>query len=223
MSIPQLRASLALWRTRYAYRLAREKFWQRLHNAKGANKWQALRLEAKTKIHLRLDQIKEAQKPKPKPPSRRIVMYDSTEVSQIPSNPPAVAGYVDGKYANFNLMLKRFPRAHHLSIAVFPNDNAHCLDVEPGDATPTQAPEWVRRQHARGIKRPVLYGSRSSMDEIKPILARNGIKRTEVLLWVADPTGTSHIPSGFDACQWNWKALGRNLDESLCEPWFFGL
>jgi hypothetical protein len=41
------------------------------------------------------------------------------------------------------------------------------------------------------------------------------VERVTYRLWVADPTGSRHIPAGYDGCQWLWKALGRNLDESL--------
>lgn len=225
MSPAQLRASLALWRSRYAYRLARLKFWQAAKNQAGIAKWTKLCAEAKEKIHLRLKQLGKEPwpkpPPKPDPPARNTVMFDSTEIDQFPPNPEAVAGYVDGKYENYNALLKKFPNAKHLSIAVFAKNDAQCLDVEPGDASPGEAPTWVRRQHARGVKRPVLYGSKSSMVEIKQALSQNGIPRSQVRLWVADPTGKSHIPAGFDACQWNWKALGRNLDESLCGPAFW--
>ncbi len=68
MSPAQLRASLALWRSRYAYRLAREKFWSALHNRAGVNKWQKLREEAKAKIHQRLKELGQEHPPTPKPP-----------------------------------------------------------------------------------------------------------------------------------------------------------
>ena len=225
MNLTQLRASLALWRGRYAYRLAREKFWSALHNRAGVNKWQKLRLEAKTMIHKRLDQIKELQKP-----SKRITMYDSITVSEIPANPEAVAGYVGGKWPNYNELLKRFPKAHHLSIAVNSSEQAQCLDVEPGDATAAEVGAWVRRQQTRGVKRPCIYASLSTMPAILTSLARAGIPRSSVRLWSAHYTYKAHIctvacGNGFkgtaDATQWSDKALGRNLDESLCSSSFF--
>ncbi len=161
-------------------------------------------------------------KPKPQPKPSRITMYDATEADQIPPSPEAVAGYVDGKYQSFNQMLKRFPRAKHVSIAVFAQDNARCLDVEKGDATPAEVPRWVRRQHARGIKRPWLYADKSTMPAIKRHLMEDHISRSQVILWVADPTGGKrHIPPGFDACQYLWNPGGRNVDISLCEPYCF--
>lgn len=224
MNLVQLRASLVIWRSRYAYRLAREKFWSALHNRTGVDKWQKLREEAKAKIHIRLDEIKAYR------PSKRVVMYDSTEVSQIPSSPEAVAGYVGGKWPTYNELLKRFPLAHHLSIAVNSAQQAQCLDVEPGDASAEEVAGWVKRERARGIKRPVIYASLSTMPAILNVLGRNGIPRSAVRLWTAHYTYKAHIctqacGNGFsgtaDATQWSDHALGRNLDESLCSSSFF--
>ena len=40
-------------------------------------------------------------------------------------------------------------------------------------------------------------------------------------LWVAQWSGKPHIPAGYDACQYDDNAFGRNLDASLCSPTFF--
>jgi hypothetical protein len=147
-------------------------------------------------------------------------MYDTTDVNTVPDNPAAVAGYIDGKYQSFDGLAAKFPKAKKLSIAVFPENNAGCLDIETGDATPGQAPAWVRRQHARGDGKPVLYADLSTMPSVLAALAQDHIQRSEYKLWVADWTGSPHIPAGFDACQYTDTALGRNLDASSCHSWF---
>jgi hypothetical protein len=215
MNLTQLRASLALWRSRLLYRSARWKFWQAAHNKAGVAKWEKLRLEAIDRINLRKKQIEELLQPK------TLTMYDSVDVSTVPANPQAVAGYVDGKYQTFNGLVKAFPHAHHLSIAVFASGDGDCLDVETGDASPSEAPAWVRRQKARGVKRPCLYANLSTMPAVKEALLNGRIGRHEVRLWVAHWTKQPHIPPGFDACQYDDAALGRNLDASLCVGSFF--
>jgi hypothetical protein len=158
-----------------------------------------------------------APKPAPKP-AARFEMYDSTNVSNIPHGAVAVAGYVNGSFANFNEMVKAFPHAKHLSIAVTSHADAHCLDIETGDATPADAPAWVRRQHARGIKRPIVYANTSTMPAVIAALEHNGIKRNEFLVWTAHYTNIPHIEPGSDATQFeDHKEL---FDVSLCEPWF---
>ncbi len=148
-------------------------------------------------------------------------MYDAVDVREIPPNAQAVAGYIDGRWANFEELTLRYPHAHRLSIAVDPLDDADCLDVESGDATVGQAVPWLLRQLNQDAHRPCVYGSRSTMSQIVPRLRAAGIRRSEIRLWVADPTGHPHIPAGFDACQWWWGALGRDLDQSACLPTFF--
>ena len=197
-----LKASLALWRARY-----------KLHPS----------AEAKAKIHQRLKELGlEKPKPKPSPPQpHNVTMYDSIEVSAIPANAEAVAGYVGGKWPTYHSLLVKFPDAKHLSIAVNAEEDAVCLDIEAGDANPSQAPAWVRKQHSRGVKRPVLYASLSAMPEVKQALVADHIKRSEFRLWAAHYTYKPHIEPGYDATQWTDKALGRNLDCSLCSPSFF--
>ncbi len=150
-----------------------------------------------------------------------LAMFDSIDPSQIPSNPPAVAGYVGGSWPDYSRLVARFPKAHHLSIAVNASEDADCLDVENGDAVPSEAPAWVKRQKARGIERPVVYSSVSQMPGILEELKKAGLKRTDFRVWSAHYTDTPHIESGSDATQWTNHALGHDLDESLCSDTFF--
>lgn len=159
------------------------------------------------------------------------VMYDSTEVSSIPKDAQAVAGYVDGAFANFNEMKTKFPNARHLSIAVFASSDADCLDIEPGNATPSEAPAWVRRQIARGLEKPTVYAAVSEMNTVVSALNSAGVSRSSYKIWTAHTeqgkhicgAGTCNQLSGAtaDATQWNWEALGRTLDESVLTRSFF--
>ncbi len=151
-------------------------------------------------------------------------MFDSVDLAQFPPNPPAVAGYVGGYWPTYAALVRKFPKARHLSIAVNAGEDAECLDVETGDATPAQAPAWVRRQLSRGVKRPVVYANLSTMPAVVAALTGAGIARASVRLWVAQyaQPAVAHIPAGCDACQWTDRAFGRNLDQSLLHPSFFG-
>jgi hypothetical protein len=160
-----------------------------------------------------------------------IQMYDTVTVETVPLNPQAVAGYVGGHWPTYIPLVHAHPHAHHLSIAVTAGEDADCLDVEAGDARPDQAPAWVRRQQARGVQRPVLYASVSAMPAVIAELRAAGILREAVRLWTAHYNGRAHLCSpacgfGFqttaDATQWTDRALGRNLDEGVCDDAFFG-
>ena len=161
-----------------------------------------------------------------------IVMFDSVTASEIPANAQAVAGYVDGRFANVAELKDRFPHAHILSIAVFPEHDADCLDIETGDASPADAAGWYARQRARGVARPCLYASASVMQNaVLPALNAAEIPRSAVRLWSAHYGAGEHIcgPSSCglmsveaDGCQFDDRALGRNLDQSLLADDFFG-
>ena len=89
--------------------------------------------------------------------SRR--MYDSVTASNIPTNAQIVAGYIDGRYAWTAADWARFPNARKVHIAVFATTNAgEVLDVEQGDATPTEVPQWVINRRHAGID-PTIYCS----------------------------------------------------------------
>lgn len=168
--------------------------------------------------------------PKPSPAPQPITMYDDTSDGLVPLNAAAVAGYVNGRYANWLDVVKRFPHAYKLSIAVSSDADADCLDVENGDATPGQAPTWVQRQRKRGSKRIVVYGSVSAWPSIEAAFKAQGVSLVGVKRWTAHYTYKPHrctsiCDSRFtgtaDATQWTDKALGRSLDASLCAPNFF--
>lgn len=161
-----------------------------------------------------------------------ITMYDDVSTALIPANAQAVAGYVNGKWPTYATVVKQWPNAHHLSIAVSASADADCLDVEAGDATNDQAPAWVKRQLGRGLKRPVVYTSVSNAQALLTTLARAGIKRSDIRLWTAHYNGVQHrcgpacgygLQTTADATQYTDKALGRSLDATLCGPRFFGL
>jgi hypothetical protein len=168
---------------------------------------------------------------KPKPKRGPVTMFDSVTVSQIPKDAQAVAGYVNGYWPTFPVLCKDFPHALKLSVAVNALHDADCLDVESGDATQDEAPAWVRRQIRRGIRRPVVYCSTSVAPSVLADLSKHGIGRSQIRLWTAHYTGHPHVctsvcGNGFrdraDATQYTDKALGKNLDASLCNPDFFG-
>lgn len=161
--------------------------------------------------------------------ARPFVMYDSVTVADIPSAAVAVAGYVNGHWPTFPVLADTHRHAKRLSITVFADADADCLDVEGGDAAPAQAPAWVRRQHVRGVKRPVVYCALSSTPAVLASLKHAGIRRSHVRLWTAHYTYRPHRCSPLcrfgmwtraDATQYTNRAFGRNLDASLCAPRF---
>ena len=159
-------------------------------------------------------------------------MYDSISADALPSGEGfCYAGYCDGEWPDLDAIRARFPDADILSVAVFPADDADCLDIETEDATPADAVAWYGRQQARGISRPCLYADASTMAAVLAAIQAAGIGRAAVRLWSAHYGAGEHIcgPSscgatsiGMDATQWTDQALGLDLDQSLLLPDFFG-
>ena len=152
-------------------------------------------------------------------------MYDSIVVSHLPANASAVAGYVDGRWRTFLELARAFPHARRLSIATSASSNATCLDVERFDASPAQAPAWVRKQWSRGVHRPVLYAALSTVPALTRELALAHVPLARVRIWSAHWTERPHrcgprcgLSFRVDATQW---ATSPRYDTTLCGPLFF--
>ena len=161
-------------------------------------------------------------------------MYDTALNDQFPAGGAAYAGYVDGgigNQPNYAYVVSTFPKAQHLSIALFAANNADVLDVEPGASGPSEVPGWYARQVARGIQRPVIYASASTMnDSVLPVLSQAGIARARARLWTAHyglgehicgPGTCGALSVDADGTQWTSSARGLVLDQSLLLADFF--
>lgn len=170
---------------------------------------------------------------KPAAPERvstDIMMYDSIDLTQVPPNVLAVAGYVNGRWPTFARIVTQFPGAKHLSIDVNGSADADCLDIESGDAVNTDAPAWFYRQKASGRRVPKFYTSLSNAQALVDYLQSRGVARSQFGLWTAHYTYKAHRCSpacgfGFkgtaDATQWSDRCFNRNLDVSLVAAEFF--
>lgn len=158
------------------------------------------------------------------------LMYDDVNLSLIPKDAQAVAGYVGGWWPTFSKLRAMFPRARRVSVAVNSREDADFLDIERGDATNSEAAAWFKRQRARGAKRPGFYTSVSNVAALVGVLKRSGISRPAYRLWTAHYTDKPHLcspkcyvgmPTTADGTQYTNHALGRSLDASVVTPAFF--
>jgi hypothetical protein len=164
-------------------------------------------------------------------------MFDTIYNDQFPPGAAAYAAYVDGGIGdqpNYAFIVSAFPKAQHMSISLF-GSNADALDVESGAATAAQVPGWCDAQRKRGIQRPCVYASASTMNEqILPVLSQAGIARSTVRLWTAHydvgqhicgPGSCGALSVNADGTQWTPNAVvsGKTLvlDESLLLENFF--
>ena len=161
-------------------------------------------------------------------------MYDTIYNNQFPAGVQAYAAYVDGGLGdqpNYAYIVNTFPKAEHLSIALFSRNNADALDVEAGAATPGEIPAWCTRQRQRGIQRPCIYASASTMEgSVLPTLSQSKISRASVRLWsahyglgehICGPASCGAMSVEADGTQWTSSALGLVLDQSELQSNFF--
>lgn len=161
-----------------------------------------------------------------------VAMADSVTLSAYPHGLSAYAGYLNGLFQTFRLIVASFPGAAHVPITVqaFPvypsTARMACLDVEDRDATPAQAGPWARGELRLGVK-PCIYSAlRNGMAQAMQSLAGwlGSGWRAKVFLWDADWTGSPHLDQGFDATQWlDHGPHGENYDQSVATRAFLGL
>jgi len=154
----------------------------------------------------------------PAPPVKRrpYLIYDSVTPSSIPAH-HVVATYATGSYAVSRSQVAGRPVVWIDTTGKY--YAARVLDVEPGDATPSQAANWARhRLSTRPNAQAVIYTMRSEWPAVKAAVATlpSGM-RSHVRWWIADPTGVPHIVPGSNATQWYW---GSNYDISSATPRF---
>jgi hypothetical protein len=144
-------------------------------------------------------------------------IYDSVTPNTIPSG-QAAAVYATGAYAAQPSAVA----GHHSVLWIDTNGSdpgANVLDVEPGDATPYGAGQWVKaRLSADRHAVAVVYTMRAEWQQVKDNVATlPGWMQAKVRYWIADPTGYNHVVPGSSATQWYW---GNKYDVTTANPDF---
>ena len=150
-------------------------------------------------------------------PAQPYLIYDSVTPSAIPAK-QRVATYVNGAYAASAGAVAG--RGRVLWIDTNGSDPAAAaLDVEPGDATPAGAAQWiVQKLMAEPQSIAVIYTMLSDWSAVRADVA--GLPswmQAKVRYWIADPTGVPHIVAGANATQWYW---GNSYDITTANPDF---
>jgi hypothetical protein len=146
------------------------------------------------------------------------IMYDSVTPQAIPADAEMVAGYVNGHYAWTSADWDRFKNAVKVHITIMAVNEAGVLDVETGDATPQQAPDWVKARLAAGLQRPTLYVNRSNAPAVLLECHNAGLEPgRHFWLWLAtlDGTQTTDLPAVVAIQDKGAAALRFNADSSV--------
>lgn len=152
-------------------------------------------------------------------------MADAIDPNNIPVGKfPLVAGYVDGPRSQWPAAgWARHAGSILVRIAVFASTNAGIvLDVETGDATPAQAPGWVKMRRAAGAD-PTVYCNLSLWPTVRAAFHSANI--AEPHYWVAGyPGGGAVIPAGAIAHQYADPATsGGQWDLSVVADYWPGV
>lgn len=151
------------------------------------------------------------------------LMYDSVTATDIPRTASMVAGYVSGPYAWSASDWARFKGVPQVRIATQASHNVgNCLDVERGDATPEQAPGWVKKRRAAGEDPTVYCNELNGWPAVRR--AFHDQKIAEPHYWVARYDGVAQIPSGAVAKQYrNATTSGGHYDLSIVADFWPGV
>jgi hypothetical protein len=153
-------------------------------------------------------------------------MYDAVTARNIlkkDGRPALVAGYVDRiKLAPWTAAdWALFPDALKVRIVKKAStDDGHVLDVEPGDATPEEAPGWARRRRESGFAYPVIYCNRSTWPKVKAAFAAQRVDPP--LYWIATASGKAEIPDGAIAAQYLLD-VAPGIDVSVVRDYWPGV
>lgn len=122
-------------------------------------------------------------------------MYDSVTAANIPADAAMVAGYLDGLYRWSASDWARFPNAVKVGIAVFAStNNGMVLDVEKGNATPEEAPIWIKARRAAGCD-PTVYCSKDTQPAIQAACQAQGVAEPHWwIAWYSAPDHSTPLP-----------------------------
>lgn len=152
------------------------------------------------------------------------IQFDAVTLVAVPKDALAVACYKNGRFANEAEAHRRFPNAKITTISVRASDLADCLDVENGNATPAECPDYYRRFKARWPHRkPIFYTFAGQGAELIAALARIGAQPDkDFIYWSAHWDG-EHIcgpkTCGFPkAAATQWTTHNETYDQTKCRP-----
>jgi hypothetical protein len=124
--------------------------------------------------------------------------FDGITPASVPAGAAIYLGYVNGSWPSFAALKAQHPGKLYVSISVNATGRAQCLDVEKGDATPQQAPGWVKAQRAAGNHYPIVYCNESTWPTVKAEFTAQNVAAPLywVARYVADPSKVGVIPAG---------------------------
>lgn len=150
-------------------------------------------------------------------------MYDSTNPFDIPADASMVGGYIDGRYAWPQSGWDRFAHATQVRIATRATTNdGNCGDVERGDMTPLEAPEWVQMRRNSGVFASIYCNELFGWPDVRQAFHNAGI--AEPPYWVARYNNVRVVPPGAVAKQYaNETLTHHHYDLTVADDFWPGI
>ena len=120
-----------------------------------------------------------------------VTMADAVTPANIPAKLGCAAAYVNGEFEWTRQELARFPRVIRISVLPDPKAaaKARALDVENHDATPADAPAFVRYRQGIHHRDATIYCNRSTLPAVLEHLGD-----LQPRLWIATLDGRAWTP-----------------------------
>lgn len=151
------------------------------------------------------------------------VMFDSTNINDIPTTASMVAYYIDGIYATTSAIVRaRFPHAVLVPISAVGTDNGLVGDVEPGCMTVPQGVTWVQMRRLANADPTIYCNEMNAWAGIRQAFHNAGV--VEPHYWVADYDNIAVLPAGAIAKQYaNPTLTGGHYDKSIVADFWPGV
>jgi hypothetical protein len=143
------------------------------------------------------------------------LLYDSTNISDIPTSAPLVGFYVDGIYSVATATVRaRFPNAVLVPISAIGSNAGIVGDVEPGCIAIGDCVNWVKARRAAGIDPTIYCNETYAWAGVRAAFQKAGVK--EPHYWCANYDDHAELRPGQVARQYaNPTLTGHHYDLSV--------
>lgn len=139
------------------------------------------------------------------------ILYDAVTASNMPGDGSLYAYYINGLYANGTAVQNDDPGKIYVPITITANLAAQkgwVLDVETGDATPSQSVTWVHNYPGPNNE-VTVYCNSSTWPSVRSAFQSAGV--SEPSYWVAEYDNNPVIPSGAVAKQYATGGFDKSV------------
>jgi hypothetical protein len=117
-----------------------------------------------------------------------FLAYDSAQPDRIPRDAQVVLYYADGRYEWTGAQLDLFPKARVRAITVLGDPECNIIDVESGDCTPLDVPQFLDARAGMRVDTGTVYCSRSTLPGVQAMAGDRAFN-----VWLATLDGSKPV------------------------------